>query len=272
MATSFQLLDSFRGGELINRSSTVPKDIIERDYNPLGQGTETSVADDRAITPATDTRVRLRAMLGQEEQVYGPAGDPDNLLSILHPGGEGTNGLLFPYTPSIAFSQGVNYKDLDMVHTNGDIAAYQRTPSVTLRVNGDFIVQNQREGQYALAVIHFLRTVSKMYFGEKDAKANKAGLPPPVLIFDGYGNYMFNNLPVILLSHSYSFEKDMNMVSVSTASGFAKVPTKFSIDMELKVQQTPRAMRKDFSLDDFRTGKLLRQGASGNGKESTGWL
>lgn len=266
MSTTYQYLDTFRGGEQLTTTSTIPKDIIEPGYNTTGQGTLTSVADDRAISPATDTRVRLRAMIGQEEQVYGPSGDSDNLLSILHPTHEGTNGLLFPYTPSISFSQEVSYKDLDMVHTNGDISAYTRTPSVKLNVSGDFTVQNQREGQYALAVIHFLRTVSKMYFGQKDQANKRAGLPPPVLIFDGYGNYMFNNLPVILLGHSYTFEKDMNMVSVSTASGLAKVPSKFTITMDLKVQQTPRAMRQDFSLDEFRTGKLLRE------SKNTGWL
>lgn len=268
---TIQYLDTFRGGEIITRSPTTPKDIVQKDYSVVGQGTDTAMADDRTVNPATDTRVRLRAMIGQETQIYGPAGDSDNLLSIMHPSEEGTNGLLFPYTPSITFGQTVNYKSLDLTHTNGGIDSYSGTPSVDIDVTGTFTVQNQREGQYALAVLHFLRTVSKMYFGEKDSKStnttkNRAGLPPPVLIFSGYGNYMFNNLPVILVSHSYSLDKEANMVSISTASGLAKLPTKFDVQMKLKVQQTPRAMRKDFSLDEFRTGKLMRDSTN------TGWI
>jgi hypothetical protein len=218
-----------------------------------------------AVDTSSDTRVRLRAMRNQETQIYGDPGDSTNILSILHPSSDGTDGLLFPYTPTISVSQNVDYKPIEMVHTNGDIAAYGHTPSVTLSVTGDFTVQNQREGRYALAVIHFLRTVSKMYFGEADAKTNLAGLPPPVLIFSGYGTYIFNNLPVILKSHSYSFDKAMNMSSFVTDQGVTKLPTMFSIAMELQVQQTPQAMRKTFSLDAFRTGKLMRDSTSGSG-------
>jgi hypothetical protein len=252
-----------------------------------------------SLVPSTDNRVRLRAMRGQEATVYGAqagaaststdsavsassatssttgttalntptasgtgsASTGNNLLSILYD----TDGLLFPYTPQIAVSQAVDYKNTELVHTNGDIAYYSRTPSVTLEVSADFTVQNQREGRYALAALHFLRTVSKMYFGDTDSQIGVAGLPPPVLIFTGYGTYIFNNLPVILKSHNYSFDKTANMVSFSTDSGVMNLPSMFSVSMSLQVQQTPQAMRQTFSLDAFRSGALLRQSTSGSG-------
>jgi hypothetical protein len=264
MTTSFQLLNSFRGGEQVITTSTDPQNIVSPDFDPMGQGTVTTTDSlDTPIAPTTDTRVRLRAMRGdsQMQQVYGDR-TADNILSILYD----TDGMMFPYTPTIGVSQAVEYRSAELVHTNGSIETYTRTPSVTLSVTADFSVQNQREGRYALACLHFLRTVSKMYFGETDKAAGKAGLPPPVLIFQGYGNYMFNNLPVIVKSHSYSLDKSMNMVTVNTASGVAKLPALFSISMDLQVQQTPTAMRKEFSLDAFRTGALMRNGAA------TGWI
>lgn len=205
-------------------------------------------------------------MRNQEDQVYGPNAS-GNLLAMMHPvttSTSGTDGLLFPYTPTIGVSQDVDYRDLgQMTHTIGDIMAYNHTPSVKLSVTADFTVQNQREGRYALAALHFLRTVSKMYFGENSG--NNAGLPPPVLIFTGYGDFMFNNLPVIVRSHSYSLDKSMNMVNIQTAGGTASLPAMFSVSIELQVQQTPTAMRSVFDLDSFRTGELLlnRTGDSG---------
>jgi hypothetical protein len=222
----------------------------------------------------SDTRIRLRAQRGAEGKlgepgIYGDPGDSSNILKILFD----TDGLLFPYTPTIAVGQQVNYNDVDLVHSNGDIMTYKNTPSVTLNVTGKFTVQNQREGQYALAVLHFLRTVSKMYFGEIDKQSGKAGLPPPVLVFRGYGNYMFNNLPVIVKSHSYTFDENMDMIEIGIGSdannnptGIALLPPMFQVTVDMVVQQTPSAMRKIFSLDSFRTGALLKA------NNSTGWI
>lgn len=205
----------------------------------------------------TDTRVRLRAQPGRADDVYG-ASDPENIMSILHE----TGGMLFPYTPTISVEQSVDYKTIDLVHANGDINAYSRTPSVSLNVTGKFTVQNQREGEYMIAVIHFLRTVSKMHFGESDPNA---GLPPPVLYFHGYGPYMFNGLKVILKSHSFSLDDTVDYVDVKTDEGrvTTRVPSMLTIALTLAVQQTPKRM-KAFNLEDFRTGHLMRN--------SKGWI
>lgn len=205
----------------------------------------------------SDPRVRLRAQPGRANDVYGEAA-PDNILSILHQ----TGGMLFPYTPTISVEQSVDYKSIDLVHSNGDINAYSRTPSVSLNVTGKFTVQNQREGQYMIAVIHFLRTVSKMHFGESDVNA---GLPPPVLYFHGYGPYMFNGLKVILKSHSFSLDDTVDYVDVVTDDGAVttRVPSMLTISLSLAVQQSPKRM-KAFNLEDFRTGHLMRN--------SKGWI
>jgi hypothetical protein len=216
--------------------------------NALGQA---AAQNDATPVESTDARVRLKAL--NPAEVYGP-NQPSNLLSILYE----TGGMLFPYTPSINFSQTVNYQSVDLVHTNGSVAAYQRTPNVELTVSGKFTVQNRREGVYALAAIHFLRTASKMYFGEQDGP--KAGLPPPILLFSGYGTYMFNDLKVILKSHSFPYDENVDTVNVQVPGGFARLPVMFTIQLNLEVQNAPKAMRKEFSLDKFRTGELMTKG------------
>ena len=202
-------------------------------------------------TTSTDDRVRLTALNPADVYVNSA------IMKILNE----TNGVIFPYTPTITFTQAVNYMDLQLVHSNTDYAAYTRTPSVSLSVSGKFTVQNSREGEYVLACLHFLRTVSKSFFGQTDPE--RAGLPPPVLVFSGYGNCMFNKLNVILKSHSYTFDDSVDMVKVNVSSGTAKLPAMFTVQCDLTVVQTPARMREQFNFKKFASGELLSSTAGG---------
>jgi hypothetical protein len=182
-----------------------------------------------------------------------------NLLSIL----QSTNGVMFPYTPQITFEQSVDYTQTDMIQTNLTYEVYRKTPSVNITIQGKFTVQNQYEGQYAMAVIHFFRVASKMYFGTL-AGAN-AGLPPPILVLSGYGTYMFGASPqtglkCVLKSHSFTYGEQMDTVNVKVPGGTARLPAMFDLTVSLTVQQTPQQMRSAFNLDAFRTGALMQQG------------
>lgn len=229
-------------------SDYVSSTSTNRIYNTANITNTSTSSSNAVLVSDTDSRVRLKA---QTTDVYG-----SGIMSIL----KDTNGLLFPYTPSIQVSQDVNYTQMNMTHSNTDYYSYMNTPNVSISISGKFSVQNQREGKYALAVLHFLRTASKMYFGETDAAAGKAGLPPPILLLSGYGTYIFNNIRVILKGHNYSFEDSVDMVPIALGSGTAKLPALFNISINLTVQQTPSAHRTEFSLDSFRNGSLLERG------------
>lgn len=151
---------------------------------------------------AKGRRVRLRPKPKAAPEIYGSG----KLLAPLRD----TNGMVFQYQPTITYQQEVSYTSIDLVHVNQELYAYTRTNALKLTVNGQFSVQNQTEGAYALGCIHFLRTVTKMYFG---ASAN-AGTPPPVLLFDAYGQYMFNQLPVIVTGFNIGLPNDVDYVPV----------------------------------------------------------
>lgn len=219
-----------------------------------GFGVSTSSS---ASSDAADFRVRIRAQTPARQKVYGAAGST-NLLNILYD----TNGMFFPYTPTISWNQAVEYDTMHFVHSNQDFMAYKSTPSTAIDVSGQFTVQNQREGEYLIACMHLLRTVSKMYFGQQNTAL--AGMPPPVLWFSGYGTYMFNDLPVIVKSHSYSLDNTVDYVTINVAGGSVRLPSIITIQVQLVVQHTPTDMRTKFDLDQFRTGALLRS--------SKGWI
>lgn len=165
-----------------------------------------------------------------------------------------TDGLVFPYTPIIGFNQAVNYNSYDPVHSNQEILAYTRTPAPQLTCSGEFTVQNGQEAQYALACVHFLRTITKMNFGTNDSLA---GTPPPVLLFSAYGEYMFNDLPVIIQAFDIQFDNSVDYVRVPNTDTY--VPSKFNISLVMIVQNTPERLRR-FNLQQFRNGDLVKRG------------
>ena len=238
---------------------------------------------------ANARRVRLRPKTGAVNTIYG-----SGLINPLR----STNGMVWPYQPTITYAQDVSYTNIDLVHTNQEMYAYTRTNAVKLTVDGQFSVQNQTEGVYAIACIHFLQTITKMYFGQNDTNA---GTPPPILLFDAYGDYMFNQLPVIVTNFAVTLPNDVDYIpinmdylstgsaaDVSTAtnyqaltagynfldtaqhSGSVWLPAVFNISASLTVQNTPSILRQVFNLDKFRSGELMK--SSTGGSQSGGWI
>jgi hypothetical protein len=247
---------------------STPTQMVAQDFrvrvsplNPAFYGTSSPSAPTNALGTTTNpftaangftnTGVSGTNSTGQQPTT---APGASNLLAPLI----ATNGVLFPYTPTISFEQAVEYSQTDMIQTNLTYEVYRRTPSVTINIQGKFTVQNQIEGQYAIAAIHFFRVASKMYFGT--LAGPNAGLPPPILRLNGYGTYMFNNLNCILKSHGFTYAENIDTVSVPVAGGTVRLPSMFDLSITLTVQQTPQAMRSQFNLDAFRTGALMQTG------------
>lgn len=170
-----------------------------------------------------DRRVSLRPKPAAANRVYGNG--------LLKPLAE-TGGLIWPYTPTISYNHNIDYQPIATVHANQDFHVYSRTPAVELQVNGDFSVQNQLEGKYALAAIHFLRTMAKMNFGENDPDA---GTPPPVLLFNAYGPFVFKDVPVIVKSFTAEFPDSVDYVEV----GVQGLTTTIPIRIERTFQPEP---------------------------------
>lgn len=204
-----------------------------------------------------DHRVTIRPRPNQAEEVY-KSGIMDPLKA--------TGGVIFPYTPMITASFSAEYASYEPAHSIQDYQAYKRTPSPQFTIQGDFTAQTEDEAAYCLAVIHFFRSVTKMYFGASD----NVGVVPPVLLLNGYGEYMFNNLPIIVKDYNITLDTQIDYVKVETAGGEAWVPSKFLISTGVVVQRTPQRTR-EFNMSDFKSGALLTQNKFGNNKNIGGW-
>jgi len=166
-------------------------------------------------------------------------------------------GILFPYQPDITYSQSVNYTPYDLVHTNQTYNAYRNTPMANIQMTTQFASVTDEEARYTLGVLHFLRSVSKMFFGEKDiARTPQSGTPPPLLRFSAFGHRQFNNLPVVLESFSTTYDSGVDLKEIDGT----QVPAVMSIFIQFFVQQNPDRQKRVFSTHDFVNGSMYTEG------------
>ncbi len=141
--------------------------------------------------PQQDFRARLQPKnINSAGDILGDPADPGNLLRPLY----STKGVMFPYTPTVTSGNAAEYDPTSFIHSDFGYNAYVRSYPKPISINAEFTAQTNDEALYLLSVIHFFRSITKMYFGINPYK--KAGTPPPVLLFNYLGDYMFNNVPV----------------------------------------------------------------------------
>ena len=105
-----------------------------------------------------------------------------------------------------------------MTHSNYPFYAYGHSEVSAITVIGDFPVQNYQDAQHWVATLHFLRAVTKMFFGgsENSLKGN----PPPILQLNGYGNHVFHNVPVIVTSFTVDLRNSVDYISTNQSGTF----------------------------------------------------
>ena len=119
-----------------------------------------------------------------------------------------TNGVIFPYTPKIDISYKANYSTYDLTHSNFRGYFYQNSQVGDIGITGHFTAQDTTQANYLLAVIHFFRSATKMFYGQ-DAQR---GSPPPLVFLSGLGQYQFNRHPCLIADFSYSLPEDVDYI------------------------------------------------------------
>ena len=126
-----------------------------------------------------------------------------------------TDGVIFPYTPTISTAYRANYTPYDLTHSNYRGYFYQNSAVEEISLTGTFTAQDTTEANYLLAVIHFFRSVTKMFYGATDPMR---GAPPPVCFLSGLGQYQFNYHPVLVSSFSYNLPNDVDYIRAGSVS------------------------------------------------------
>ena len=188
-----------------------------------------------------------------------------------------TNGLVFPFTPTIIVAHSANYQAITPTHTNYPYFAYQNSQVDQLVITGDFFVQNGVEAEYWVAALHYLRSATKMFYG---GEAETLGAPPPVVKLNGYGDFIFNNVPVVVTNFTVDLPQDVDYIatglgkamstekSVSGAAGqtikekrdsVSWAPTQSLITVTVQPLYSRREIEK-FSLQNYVNGEYIKNG------------
>ena len=159
-----------------------------------------------------DWRVRLQIPDGPLTKFFDLNNNP-----ILQPLAD-SQGMFWPLTPSMTIQHSANYNPLDQIHSNYPHQAYQNSQVDSINIIGEFPVQNQQDAKHWVATVNFLRTATKMFFGSDEGLDGLKGNPPPILHLSGYGDHMYNKVPVVVNTYNLELRQGIDYISTKQSS------------------------------------------------------
>jgi hypothetical protein len=102
-----------------------------------------------------------------------------------------------------------------------------------------------------------------MFYGDSSNK----GAPPPLVKLNGYGDYVFNNVPVVVTSFASDLPNNVDYIRVpiyTSVTGqyeqqYQMVPTNSTIAITVRPAYS-RSKISTFSLDKYINGELSDKG------------
>jgi hypothetical protein len=168
---------------------------------------QAAIQSQRKQNNDTDWRVRL-SLAPQATYLYKAtdrSGQPG--AGILEPLAR-TNGVIFPYTPRITTVYEATYNEYNLTHSNYRGFFYQGSKVGDITIEATFTAQDTAEAEYLLAVIHFFRSVTKMFYGQDPIR----GTPPPLVFLSGLGEFQYNQHPCVVAQFNYNLPQDIDYI------------------------------------------------------------
>lgn len=267
-ATAQQSVEQFVGDALntgaswvSNKIGDIANDISEatgfgkllRSANlPTGQVTPRTTAEFSASPEDKDWRVKLSV-----PSMF--SGSP-----LLNPLVQ-TGGFVFPFTPTIVISHSAHYNALQPVHTNYPYNVYTNSQTDEMVITGEFYSETAEDAKYWIGAVHYLRSCTKMFYGEGEY----SGSPPPIVKLNGYGDYVFNQVPVVITNFTVDLPADVDYISVplegtsvggTGGTSHSWVPVQSQISVTVRPTYS-RQRTATFNLTDFVNGSYVANGS-----------
>jgi hypothetical protein len=164
-----------------------------------------------------------------------------------------TDGVIFPYAPTLQIQQSAKYNSTDLTHSNYTNYFYQSSQVQAIQISGEFSAQTPVDADYVLATLHFFRSATKMFFGNS---GEFQGSPPPIVYLDGYGKHYLPHVPCLITNFSHSMPPAVDYISASNGQ---RIPTLSSINVSLQPVYS-RKRQLEFSFEQFAAGQQLDKG------------
>jgi len=236
--------------------SEIGRRVIKEKRNPPSTEAPVTGGVDSAIFEGGNRDWRVRISLPTDFPAYdGAAAEGEGeTQDVLAPLRETNNSMVFPYTPNIFLTHSANYNKLSPVHSNYPFPIYENSQVDQFIITGEFTAENEAEARYWIAAVHFMRSVTKMAYG----RSENNGAPPPVLRLNGYGEFVFNNVPIIVEQFQLNMPNDVDYIRVADI-GQGKgswVPARSEISIGVSPAYSRDAVNR-FSLDKFVKGEYI---------------
>lgn len=175
------------------------------------------------------------------------------VLAPLFFGGDSVGRMIFPFNPTILLGHSANYSQIAPTHSNYPYNAYENSQVDNITITGEFFVENQDDAKYWVAVLHFLRTITKMYYGD----SNPQGNPPPICRLSGYGPHVLNNIPIVVQNFTTDLPADVDYISCQMPTGETNyVPTQSQFTVTVMPTYSRRSTAR-FNLQQFAEGGFV---------------
>jgi len=167
----------------------------------------------------------------------------------------GTKGrMVFPFNPVILLGHSAAYSNITPTHTNYHYHAYQSSSIDNITITGEFFNENEADALYWVACVHFLRTMTKMFYGN----GANVGLPPLVSHLNGYGKFVLNDIPVVITNFTVDLPADVDYIPVLVPGDkdVNMVPTQSQIAVTCVPNYARRSAAR-FNLTEFANGNFV---------------
>ena len=221
-----------------------------QDADPEGTANrqeQNAAANDEAIRNAgelgnrqglTTAKLNTQSQATQQDAVNFQAGQDWRVRLSLSPGAtylykaslpgilaplQATDGVIFPYTPAISVQYTAGYDPTELTHSNYKFFTYKGSAVDNVTIGCDFTAQDTFEAQYMLAVIHFFKSITKMFYGQDQNPTN--GTPPPLCYLTGLGAFQFDTHPLVVTAFTYTLPTDVDYIQAGSNFAPAGVNT-----------------------------------------------
>jgi len=210
---------------------------------------QATLANQKRQADQGDWRLKLRLAPGARYLYRGEDGQGVG-AGILAPLAV-TDGVVFPYTPQVSTNYNARYSETDLPHSNYRGYFYNNSYVDGVNIEAIFTAQDTFEANYLLAVIHFFRSVTKMFYGQDDAYR---GAPPPLVFLQGFGTYQFSRHPCVVTSFRYTLPQDVDYIRADVAP---------ITGLNIQQRRSPGGVPPQSLPTNVFTGALARLAAAG---------
>jgi hypothetical protein len=257
------------GGDNAGRAEVLAGKGVGPGGVPIGKTNgNPTISFDTSTLGKQDWRVRVSVAKGSK--VLYDAPQPGMMQPLIT-----TDGVIFPYVPSVTVSHAAKYNSQPLTHSNYNNYFYEGSEVQEISITADFTVQTLSEAAYFLASLYFFRAATKMFYGNS---GQYQGSPPPIVYLDGYGAHYLPHVSCVVTRFSHTMPADVDYMEVPIAGGAStgsgtvsetnksqggssniaatRVPTVSQFTLALQPVYS-RNLQANFDFDAFARGDLI---------------